>query len=144
MNGNSKSRRLRKSRNADGGEIPWFLILISIYLLYGRNGMKEVHQHLFVCLFVCFYVCCLGRRCLCILHVGHFTSMSLCVHILLYTLTYVQQTYCRDTQSSLHNSQEATLCNNKIYVALRKAFLYWLTWCLSKLFHCNTMTMRKH
>lgn len=40
MNGNSKSCCLRKSRNADLGEIPWFLTLISIYFLYGRNGMR--------------------------------------------------------------------------------------------------------
>lgn len=60
------------------------------------------------------------------------------VFILYYTHLCMYSRHIVETHKAVYTiPRKQTLCNNKMYVALSKAFLYWLTWCLSKLFHAT-------
>lgn len=95
--------------------------------------LEELHQHL--CLSVSAVVLLGGHPHMFILHICSFRSILLSVHKALYTLLYVYNLHILGTyERVVMIPRKQYLCKNKRCVAMSKAFLCWLMWCLSKHF----------
>lgn len=86
-----------------------------------------------------------GHPCVFILHTCSFTNLLPFLHTVLYILACVCNLRIPGTYEAVQMvPRKLYLCDNKRCVAMSKAFLYWLMWCLSVFHWTGWLSMRQH